>query len=125
MKHFIDKISSEITIEDFKSDNMRLVAERCGPEVAISLLKEISGIQIYINEFSSEEGILKKYFERRLPELSSNPNFVKIIAIETRVNEKRARKLIQDLVEERKLPLRFSNRKVDYNQSKLFTEKEA
>lgn len=42
------ELKNEIKIEDLPNKDMRLVAESCGVEVALSLLKHMSGVSLYI-----------------------------------------------------------------------------
>jgi len=43
-----EKLLQDVELEDFKSTNMRLVAETCGIDIAIKLMQELSGIVIYV-----------------------------------------------------------------------------
>ncbi|HDH51240.1 MAG TPA: hypothetical protein ENH31_00450 [Nitrospirae bacterium] len=45
------EILNELTIEDMPNQDMRLVAEACGIEIAVKLLQELGGIGINIPKF--------------------------------------------------------------------------
>jgi Mor family transcriptional regulator len=50
----------EIAIEDMPNNDLRLVAESCGIEVAVSLMENMSGIAIYVPKLGDK--LLKKRY---------------------------------------------------------------
>jgi Mor family transcriptional regulator len=53
-----------ITVDDMPNADMRMVAELCGVEVAIELMRHLGGINIYIPR-TAEKEFLKKYVVER------------------------------------------------------------
>lgn len=56
MKEFFEKM----TVDDLPGGDIRIVAERCGLDVALKLLWECDGLQLYIPK-NAKSQIIKKY----------------------------------------------------------------
>ena len=56
MREFIEKM----TIDDLPGGDIRIVAERCGLDVALKLLWECDGMQLYISKTAKSQ-IVRKY----------------------------------------------------------------
>ena len=47
-KKLIDKVKEQITSEDMPTENMKIIAETCGIDIAIKILKNLGGLSLYI-----------------------------------------------------------------------------
>lgn len=53
----------EITIQDMPNGDMRLVAELCGVEIAVKLMEQLGGVNIYIPKLL-EKRLMEAYVQR-------------------------------------------------------------
>lgn len=52
--------------DDMPTDDLRLIAERCGVDVAIKLMEHLPGIQLYISSHAKKQlldGYIKRNFD--------------------------------------------------------------
>ncbi len=89
----------QMGIEDMPNQDMRLVAELCGLDVAISLLRNMSGVSIYIPKVESNINFIRRFVKRFY-----NGNNAKIIAIELDIGERLVYKIVNELREKGELP---------------------
>jgi len=78
-----------LTIADMPNDDMKLVAEQCGMEVAIILLEKLNGIIIYIPKIAADKRFIKKYVNENYDGRNA-----KNLAVEIGVSEQYIYKLL-------------------------------
>lgn len=84
--------NQEVTIEDIPDGNMRLVADLCGLDVAVSLMKNLKGLTIAVpsNGFSEIE---KKII---LQEYQGDTKSLKQLALRLDLNEQTIRAILRN-----------------------------
>ena len=55
---------SDISIEDMPNGDLKMVAEICGMDVAVKLLKELGGINIYIPQ-NGLRAVMRRYVKKQ------------------------------------------------------------
>ena len=82
----------QVGIEDMPNEDMRLVAELCGLEVAVALLRNMSGISIYIPKPGANLRFIRRFVKRFY-----NGHNAKLLAVELDVSERFIYDVISDL----------------------------
>jgi len=62
----LDEIIKDLNIEDMPTGDMQLIAESCGLDVAIKLMREMGGMSIYIPKYPYFKLIERILSEKRI-----------------------------------------------------------
>ncbi len=77
----------DLIIDDMPNEDMRIVAELCGIDNTVLLMRKMGGVSIYI-----PKNPFHLYLTRTLTQSNSQPNF-KRLAVELGVSERYVRKV--------------------------------
>lgn len=79
----MESLCRELTISDMPNEDLKIVAEFCGVEIALKLLRELPGISINIPKFGLQKiSKLREYIYQNLCKKS-----IKRIALDTGLSE--------------------------------------
>ena len=84
------KWRKEIRIEDLPNKDLQIVAELCGLDVALSLIENLDGVNIYIPKFSFRR-MIKCYVQRHY-----NGHNAKQLALELGITDRMVYKLLKE-----------------------------
>lgn len=76
-----NKLADYVSFEDL-SDDMKLVAQSCGLEVARALLCNCPGIQLYVPRPENMTEVMRRYVRSRIGERPPTDAEIKAIAVE-------------------------------------------
>lgn len=76
-----NKLADHVSFEDL-TDDMKLVAQSCGLEVARSLICNCPGIQLYVPRPENMSEVMRRYVRARIGERLPTDAELKAIAIE-------------------------------------------
>lgn len=83
-------------IQDDLSDDLKMLAEICGMDVVISLMKNYAGLQFYVPRISSFKNVYKRNIQNESKTISN-----KDLAAKYDVSEEYIRKIRQELRSEK------------------------
>lgn len=98
--------ADSIKIEDLTGD-IRIIAEHCGIDTAISLITKIGGMEVYVPKSNSVPAIREAYILAVISKLPSHLNPAKSIALELSLSVPTVQKDLAKLAEEGKVPKRY------------------
>lgn len=84
----------DVKPEDINSQNMRLVADTCGIEVAIKLMQELSGILVYIP--TVQKGLTPAIIRSLKKKYDGSRDSLNKLARESGINANRLYSLLND-----------------------------
>jgi len=95
---FVDLIQ-HLAIDDL-SDDMKLIAQSCGLDVARSLMEKCPGVQIYIPRSEHIEALILREMHRRYGARKLTASEIKAMSIELRKSPAYVRKVAKKLKEQ-------------------------
>ncbi len=76
-----NKLADHVSFEDL-TDDMKLVAQSCGLEIARALIANCPGIQLYVPRPENMTQVMRRYVRSRIGERAPTDAEIKAIAIE-------------------------------------------
>jgi Mor family transcriptional regulator len=99
----LEELMSAITEADLPNEDMRLIAERCGLDVAVKILQELPGVAFFVPKNGFQK-VLTAYIRH-----SYNGTNAKVLALATGMTERYVYEVVrqghQTEIEEMQLPL--------------------
>ncbi len=105
LKAEFDVLVNSMTVDDMPNEDLRVMAEVCGPRVAISLMKNMEGVNIYIPKRDSflrvaERFIIDKFNGKNAKSLAlackiSQRKVYEIVEKEDKIRKSRAKNMVQ------------------------------